>query len=260
MQIKILILGDIVGAPGRDAIKDKLRNFRTEKSIDFVIANAENSAGGLGLSAECATEIRRNGVDVITLGDHTYQRKDIGDFLDAESSWCIRPANYPRGAPGRGATVVNHPKAKIFVGNLMGRTFMSTQLDCPFQKFDQEFAAQCSEGVISIIDFHAEATSEKLAFARSVDGKVSAVVGTHTHVQTADNQKLERGTLYISDLGMTGYQGGVIGMKSEVAIARFKSGMPHSYKIAEGGGVLSGVLCDFDLQRGVGISIERILF
>jgi metallophosphoesterase (TIGR00282 family) len=260
MNVKVLFLGDVVGAPGREAISQKLAAFKVDNSIDIVIANGENASGGLGLSPESALELRRAGVDLITLGDHTYQRKEIGDFLNEHSSWCIRPANYPSGAPGRGWLVYKFKEITILLANLMGRTFMNGQLDCPFQIYERDIKQNKADAVISIVDFHAEATSEKMAFARSVDGEVSLVVGTHTHVQTADNQILEKGTLYITDLGMTGFLGGVIGMKSETAIARFKSGLPHSYKIAEGDGVLSGIIAVFDGVSGMGISIDRVLF
>lgn len=258
-ELRVLCLGDVVGRPGRRGIASTLRSLRSEHQIHCVIANGENASGGLGIDPESARELRDAGVDILTLGDHTWQRAGIGDFLEKNADWCIRPANYPPGAPGRGWTTVPLPQGKsIGVFNLLGRVYMTSPLDCPFRAADEILAGPLASCGIRICDMHAGATSEKVAMGRYLDGKVSAVFGTHTHVQTADEQLLPAGTGYISDLGMCGPADGVIGMATEVALARFLSGMHHSYKISPGGVRINGAIISVDRNTGRALSIERL--
>jgi 2',3'-cyclic-nucleotide 2'-phosphodiesterase len=195
---------------------------------------------------------------VLTLGDHTWQRKEAKPFIEDNQDWCIRPANYPKGAPGKGWTIFEKGPLKIGIFNLMGRTFINGALDCPFQTADEILSDPLNGTPVRICDKHAEATSEKFAMARHLDGRVSLQVGTHTHVQTADEQILPEGTAYITDLGMSGSPEGVIGMDAEVALARFRTGMPHAYKIAGGAGFVSGVVCEIDSATGKALSISRV--
>ena len=258
-SLHVLCLGDIVGRPGRAACRTALPVLRRTLGVDLVIANAENASGGVGIDSESAQEIHAAGADVLTLGDHTYQRKEIKQFLDEQADWCIRPANYPEGAPGRGWTVVRAGEPlKIGVFNLLGRVFFNTPLDCPFRCAEKILAGPLSGCGVRILDLHAEATSEKVAMGRFLDGRVSVVAGTHTHVQTADEQILPGGTGYLTDLGMCGSRDGVIGMDAETALARLVSGVPQSYKIASGAAVLTGLLAEIDPQSGKTLKIERI--
>lgn len=251
--IRIIFLGDVVGRPGRAALKSFLQPLRDAVGADLVIANGENAAGGAGIDPGTGHEIKSTGVDVITLGDHAFQRKGAAEFLDENSAWCIRPANLPSDTtPGRGECSVKLPDgAVVHVINLLGRVFISGTMECPFRAMQAWLAMRPRRGDgITVCDFHAEATSEKYAMARHVDGKLSLLVGTHTHVQTSDAQVLPGGTGYITDLGMTGNQGGVIGMKSDVALQRFLSPRPAPYQIAEGDGELRGIIADIDRNTG----------
>jgi metallophosphoesterase (TIGR00282 family) len=248
-SVRIIFLGDVVGRPGRAALKRFLAPLKSEVDADLVIANGENAAGGAGIDPGTAREIQGSGVDVITLGDHAFQRKGASEFLSDNYSWCIRPANLPADTtPGRGeCSVALADGTMVRVLNLLGRVFISGTMECPFRAVKSWIDRHASEGpAITICDFHAEATSEKYAMARHVDGKISLLVGTHTHVQTSDAKILPGGTGYITDLGMTGNPDGVIGMKSEVALQRFMSPRPAPYQVAEGDGVLSGIIADFD--------------
>jgi metallophosphoesterase (TIGR00282 family) len=247
--LRVVFLGDVVGRPGRAALKEHLFNLKESTSTDLVLVNGENAAGGAGIDPGTAREIKAAGVDVITLGDHSFQRKGSSEFINENSSWLIRPANLPIDTtPGKGDCVLTLADGlRVCVINLLGRVFISGTQDCPFRAVDSWLARIKSDSqVITICDFHAEATSEKYAMARHVDGRVSLLVGTHTHVKTADAQVLPAGTGYITDLGMTGNQGGVIGMKSEVALHRFLSPRPAPYEVAEGQGCLSGILADIN--------------
>jgi metallophosphoesterase (TIGR00282 family) len=251
--MRVLFLGDIVGRPGRLAVEKYVRPMRSALDIDLVVANGENAAGGAGIDAGTANEIRTSGVDVITLGDHAFQRKGVLEFLAKNATWCIRPFNLPeQTTPGKGWCSWTSPSGiKVFVCNVIGRVFMSGGYDCPFKGLDRALEEMGADSnAIVLCDMHAEATSEKLSLARYVDGRISLLVGTHTHVQTSDAQILPGGTGYITDLGMTGYPGGVIGMASHVAMKRFLSPTPAPYEIAEGEGALSGVLADIDPATG----------
>lgn len=258
-SLRIMCLGDVVGRPGRAALKRDLLNFKRDVGADLVIVNGENAAGGAGIDAGTAREIREAGADVITLGDHAFQRKGSAEFLQSNSNWCIRPFNLPTdAAPGKGSCIVEAAGGvRVAVANLLGRVFIQGTMECPFRAASRWLEGISSESLITVCDFHAEATSEKWAMARHLDGKLSLLVGTHTHVQTSDAQVLPGGTGYISDLGMTGCPGGVIGMKSSVALARFLTPCPAPYEIAEGDGVLRGVIADIDLstKRAVGIHL-----
>jgi metallophosphoesterase (TIGR00282 family) len=259
--LRVIFLGDIVGKPGRNALKKLLAPLRAEVAADLVIANGENAAGGAGIDAGTAREIKAAGVDMITLGDHAFQRKGAAEFLDENSQWCIRPANLPADAtPGQGCSSIKMADGTaVHVINLLGRVFISGTMECPFRAVDAWIASHKSGGaVITICDFHAEATSEKYAMARHIDGRLSLLVGTHTHVQTADAQVLPGGTGYITDLGMTGNQTGVIGMKSEVALRRFLSPRPAPYEVQEGEGALRGVLADIDRATGKAIGVHLL--
>lgn len=255
--MKILFVGDIVGRPGRQAVGQVLPNLREEFSVDFVIANGENSAGGMGITKETASEIFRAGADAITLGNHVWAKRDSYPYLDDESR-IIRPANYPNGVPGRGWGIFGTDRGEsIGVVNLCGRVFMEN-LDNPFSVMDRVAETLAPQTDVILVDFHAEATSEKIAFGWYMDGRVSAVIGTHTHVQTADERIMPGGTAYITDVGMTGPTDSVIGVKKDLIITRFLTQMPNKFEIAEGDTIFSAVLVDIDASTGKASRIERI--
>ncbi len=255
-SVTVLCLGDVVGRPGRGALTRGLPALREEHNVDLVIANGENAAGGTGLDPGTAREIFEAGVDIITLGDHTWQKKDLHSLLDSDQR-LVRPANYPAGAPGRGFTSVTRKGIKIGIFNLIGRVFMSQLVNCPFDAAEEIVDYHLKDCAIRIGDMHAEATSEKYALGRLLDGRVSLLFGTHTHVQTADETILPGGTAFISDLGMTGPDGGVIGMDAEVALKRFRTGMPHAYKIGQGDGVICGIVAELT-SDGKAAKITRV--
>ncbi|MCL4125265.1 UNVERIFIED_CONTAM: hypothetical protein GTU68_056325 [Idotea baltica] len=255
--LRIIFLGDIVGRVGRNAFKQGIPDIIQEYSIDLVIINAENAAGGVGLNSKTAKELIDAGADLITLGDHTWKHKDLVNFLD-QSEQCIRPGNYPDPAAGKGYTLYEFKGIKIGLMNLIGRVFIDAALDCPFKKADSFIDNNLNQADFVICDFHAEATSEKYAMAHYLDGKVSLLVGTHTHVQTADEQIFPGGMAYISDLGMTGVRQSVIGMDKDVALKRFLTGRPAAYKLAKGVPALSGVIVDISTTDFKAKSINRI--
>lgn len=257
-NFRVICIGDVVGRPGRAALKERLKSIREATNADLVVVNGENAAGGAGIDAGTAREIRDAGADIVTLGDHAFQRKGSAEFIEQNSSWCVRPLNFPENtSPGKGWCSWKAPDGtKVLVVNLMGRVFMGGALDCPFQVMNKWFRMIESEGdAITVCDMHAEATSEKWAMARHVDGRLSLVVGTHTHVQTSDAQVLPGGTGFITDLGMTGSNTGVIGMDAQVALQRFMGPKPAPYEIAEGDGFIRGVVADIDRvsRKAVGI-------
>lgn len=255
--MNILFVGDIVGKPGRQAILQILPNLRDELSIDFVIANGENAAGGMGITRETASDIFRAGADVITLGNHVWAKRDSYEYINEESR-IVRPANYPNGAPGRGWAVYHTDRGgAVGIANVCGRVFME-HLDNPFTIMDRVIETLKHQSDVILVDFHAEATSEKIAFGWYVDGRVAAVIGTHTHVQTADERILPNGTAYITDVGMTGPVDSVIGVKKDLIISRFLTQMPSKFEIAEGEMIFSAVLMDIDSSTGKALSIERI--
>lgn len=254
--MKVLFIGDIMGEPGRRAIARTLHKVVAQHAVDLVIGNGENAAGGFGITPELASELFEMGLAAITLGNHAWDRKEILDFIRGEPR-LLRPANYPEGTPGSGSLVVETPGGeRVAVLQLMGRVYMPT-LDCPFQVARREVGRLKQETRAIIVDMHGEATSEKMAMGHFLDGDVSAVVGTHTHVQTADEQILSKGTAYITDIGMTGPVHSVIGIKKELAIEKFVTGMPRRFEVASGPAVLSAVLIELDPTVGKAVSIQR---
>jgi 2',3'-cyclic-nucleotide 2'-phosphodiesterase len=254
--MKILFIGDIVGKPGRRAVRELLPGIVEESRIDFVIANCENSAAGFGVTADIVEELYEAHIDVLTSGNHIWDKKEVLEFVD-EYETLIRPANYPEGAPGQGSVVVSTPGG-IAVGvlNLAGRVFMSP-LDCPFRTADREIAALSRRAKIIIVDMHAEATSEKIAMGWYLDGRVSAVLGTHTHVQTADERILPGGTAYITDVGMTGPFDSVIGIRKDSIMQRFLMQIPNKFDVAKGDIRLQGVIVEIS-PDGRAIGFERL--
>ena len=251
--MRILMIGDIIGKPGRRAVRSILGDLRREHSIDMVIANGENVAGGFGITLDTAYELLESGVDVITSGNHIWDQKEIIPHLD-EGLPILRPANYPD-APGRGYLI----QEDVMVMNLMGGVFMPA-LDCPFRtasRLLKESGREDVPGVI-IVDFHAEATSEKQSMGWYLDGRVSAVLGTHTHVGTVDARIMPKGTAYLSDVGMTGPVDSVIGSEPEDVLTRFLTGMPHRLAVAGGPVKMNSVLLDIDTETGRARSIERL--
>jgi metallophosphoesterase (TIGR00282 family) len=255
--MKVFFIGDIVGSPGREALKKVLKGFRKENGIDVVIANGENAAGGSGLTPAIAEELFGSGIDILTSGDHVWKKKEIYDFLE-KTNKLVRPANYPRGVPGKGSTVVDvEGVGKIGVVNIIGRVFMDA-VDCPFDRVREEIENVRKETPVVIVDMHAEATSEKVAMGWYLDGAVSAVIGTHTHVQTADEKILPNGTAYITDCGMTGPYDSVIGRKKEQILTRFITQLPTRFELASEGVEMHGVIVEIDGQTGKATGIERV--
>jgi len=257
-MLKILFIGDIVGSPGREAIKKILPQLKEEYALDFVIANAENSAGGSGITPKICMELFDYGIDVITSGDHIWRKKEVFEIIDKDFR-ILRPLNLPIVSPGRGSGVykLKDRETKIAVINLLGRVFMEP-VDCPFQRVQQEIEKISLETKIIIVDMHAEATSEKVALGWYLDGLVSAVIGTHTHVQTADERILKQGTAYITDVGMTGGLDSVIGRRIDSVIKRFVSGIPQRFEVAQENVNLQAVVIQIDERTSKAISIERI--
>lgn len=251
------MVGDVVGKQGRQAILDYVPTLRTERRIDCVVVNGENAAGGIGITPDITrTLLDTGGVDVITLGNHAWGKREIFPYLDQEPR-LLRPANYPEGAPGRGYGVFSSPKGMVGVISLQGRTFMET-VDDPFRYVDSLIETISHKTKVILIDFHAEATSEKMAFGWYVDGRASAVVGTHTHIQTADARLLPEGTAYITDVGMTGTPDSVIGVDKEIVIQKFLSGLPTRFEVAEGAAQFNAVLIELIPETGRATAIERI--
>jgi metallophosphoesterase (TIGR00282 family) len=256
-KVKILFIGDIVGEPGRRAVKELLPRLRRQHELDIVIANGENSAGGSGITPKTAEEIFSAGVNVITSGDHLWDQKEVMGLLQNESRF-VRPLNYPQGTPGQGSLVYQMPsQAPVAVLNLQGRTFMP-DLENPFTYARAEVERLRQKAQIIFVDFHAEATSEKIALGRMLDGQVSAFIGTHTHVQTADEQIFPGGTAYLTDAGFTGPHNSVIGRDIEPVVKRFLTLQPQRFTVAETGIKLQGAIVDIDEMTGHARSIQRI--
>lgn len=255
--MKILFIGDIVGKNGRQVVRNLLPNLLEKYKLDMVIANGENAAGGFGITEKTAAELFETGIHIITTGNHIWDKKEAIPYI-AKENRILRPINYPPNTPGVGSIIFTLPsKEKIAVINVSGRVFMNT-LDCPFRTAKDEIENLKKSTNIIIIDFHAEATSEKVAFGYYMDGLASAVIGTHTHVQTADEKILPGGTAYITDVGMTGPQASVIGIEKEQIIERFLSQMPRKYNVAGGKGLLSAVVIEIDSKSGRATAIERL--
>lgn len=256
-KIKVLFIGDIVGKPGRVAVRELLPRLVGRYSPDIVIANGENAAGGFGITPDIADELMGLQVDVITSGNHIWDKKEVYEYLGAERR-LLRPANYPQGSPGAGSGVYECPSgAKVGVVNLMGRVFMDC-LESPFVTGAELVRKLRETTQIIIVDFHAETTSEKMALGWHLDGLASALVGTHTHVQTADERVLAGGTAFITDAGMTGPIDSVIGMKKEIILERFLTHMPVRFDVATKNVELQGVFITIDAASGKAVSIERI--
>lgn len=254
--MKILFIGDIVGDPGRKTVARLVPQLVRERGVDCVIANAENAAGGFGVTPNVARELFASGVHVLTSGNHIWDKKEIIDYIKQEPR-LLRPANYPPGSPGNGSVVVTTASGeKVGVVQVMGRVAMPT-LDCPFRAARREIDALRRETSIVIVDMHAEATSEKMAMGWYLDGDVSGVFGTHTHVQTADERILPKGTAYLTEVGMVGPNDSVIGVTKELSIEKFLTHMPRRFAVAPGPCVFSAVLIEAD-QAGQAASIERL--
>ena len=253
--MRILFIGDVVGNPGRKAVREILPRLKMEMEIEFTVANVENAAGGAALTEKIVRELRDYGIDVMTGGNHTWDKREVLSFID-KYEWLLRPANYPEGVPGKGFGVYTSDTGlKVSVVNLIGRLFVGS-FDCPFRKAD-EILKSLEPGVI-LVDFHAETTSEKQALGHYLDGRVSAVIGTHTHVQTSDERILKRGTAYITDAGMSGGLYGVIGIKKEQAIDRFLYQIPQRFEPSKDMIGLEGVYLEVDPKTGKATRIERI--
>lgn len=255
--MKILFIGDIIGKPGRRALKEGLPDLVNKLKIDFVIANAENAAGGFGITRSICEEILSLGVNVLTSGNHIWDKKEAVTYIGKENR-LLRPANYPEEAPGNGSIVMNTPSGeKIAVLNLSGRIFMN-QTNCPFKVSKKEIPALKKLTKTIIVDFHGEATSEKSAIGWFLDGDVSAVLGTHTHVQTADEKILPKGTAFITDVGMTGPVCSIIGVKKEQIINKFITQIPTRFETATGESMLSSVVVEINTKTGRAASIQRL--
>jgi len=256
--MRILILGDVVGRPGRKAIRDLVPPFVKDEKIDLVIANAENAAGGMGVDIKSAEELFSSGVHVLTSGNHIWKKKEIYSYLE-NHDYLIRPANYPNGAPGRGWVEWQSEKGqRVLIVNLQGRVFMPSHVDDPFRCVDAILKEHGRLARVVIVDMHAEATSEKCAMGWFLDGRVSVVYGTHTHVQTADERILPRGTAYITDLGMCGPLDSVIGIERDLVIEGFLSQLPRQFAVAKENVALQGIVLETDESTGKALDIRRI--
>lgn len=255
--MRIMLVGDVVGRAGRRAFRTITPRLRSEHRIDVVIVNGENSAGGKGFTRKALDELYAGGADVVTAGNHVWDKKDVFDFVDDEP-FLVRPANYPDGAPGKGWCIFPFKAVNVAVMNLSGRSFMPA-LDCPFQKADEMLAEIADQADVIVLDFHAETTSEKLAMGHYLDGRADIVVGTHTHVQTADAQILPGGTAYITDLGMVGAHDSILGVRKEIVIQKFRTGMPVRFEMAEGAAEYAAVIVDIDPSGRCASQIERVL-
>ena len=256
--MKLLFIGDIVGSPGRKAVAELLPGLRTRHGLDVVVANGENSAGGNGITPDTAAEIYAAGVDVITCGDHLWDQKEVETLLHEESRF-VRPVNYPAGTPGQGSTVVERDGLPtVGVINAQGNTFMRGELDNPFRRVKEEVKKLAPVAPVILLDFHAEATSEKIAMARMLDGVISVVVGTHTHVQTADEFIFPGGTAFLCDAGFTGPHDGVLGREWEPVVERFLTSQPRRFPVAKDRVLLQGLIVEVDGATGKALSVERV--
>jgi len=256
--VKILFIGDIVGSPGRRAVKEILPNLQHKHGLDIVIANGENSAGGNGITPDIAQELFGYGVHAITMGDHLWDQKEVMELLQNEPRF-VRPLNYPSGTPGKGSALLKvRDLPPVAVMQAQGRTFMQPPLENPFTLAMEEAKWLRQHTNIIFVDFHAEATSEKIAFGRMLDGQVSAVIGTHTHVQTADEQIFPGGTAYLTDAGFTGPHESVLGREIQPVLQRFRTSMPQRFEIARNDIKLHGAVVEIDNATGKALRIERV--
>ncbi len=257
--MRILFIGDIVGRPGRDLVRDHLQALVDHHQVDFVIANAENAAAGFGITREIGDQLLDYGVEVMTSGNHIWDKKEALSYIGAEAR-LLRPANYPAGAPGNGSYLARTRDGRsVGVVNVMGRVFM-LNIDDPFAVVLREIEALKQRTRVVFVDFHAEATSEKMAMGWHLDGKVTAVVGTHTHVQTADERILPKGTAFLTDVGMTGPHDSIIGVEVEAALGRFLTALPVKFETATGNPRLNAVIVEADEQTGRATDIERLSY
>ncbi len=254
--MKILCVGDLVGKGGLDKLRKDLKIIQEAENIDFTIVNGENVASGMGMTKKDYNELCKLNIDVITMGNHTWGKMDIFNFINENN--IVRPANYSKGVPGHGYTIIEKNNKKIAVINLIGRTDMPVLSENPFNCIDKILNKIQDEVDIIIVDFHAEATAEKIAMGYYLDGRVNAIFGTHTHVQTADEKILKNGTAYITDIGMTGPQDSVIGMDKDVSIKRFVTSLPEKYRVAEGDCTINGIVIEIDNESCKTMSIYRI--
>ena len=255
--MKFIFLGDVVGEPGRDTIRAAIPLLRERYKPDFFVVNGENAAGGNGITPRLAIELMRAGADVVTLGDHAWDQREIVPYFSTEPR-LLRPLNFPAGTPGYGSVIVGGNGMKLGVINILGRTFMGPQVDNPFLMIEAEIEKLKGETSCIMVDFHAEATSEKIAFGRAVDGLVTLVVGTHTHVQTADDQILPGGTAYLTDAGFSGPHDSVIGRDVASVIQKYRTLLPNRFYIARGGLQADGIFVEADPVTGHAIRVERI--
>lgn len=256
--MRILFVGDVVGSPGREMINDYLPRLKKKYKPTVTIINGENAAGGKGITKKIYSGLLQAGGQVVTLGNHAWDNREIFEFIE-EVENIVRPANFPKGTPGVGYKILTVNKASVGIVNLQGRTFLPP-LDCPFQKAEEIINELKKQTNIIFVDFHAEATSEKQAMGWFLDGQVSAVVGTHTHVQTADNRILPKGTAYLSDVGMTGPYDGILGVETEAVLKKFTTGLPVRFEVPkQGRKQLSAVIIDIDEKTGMAKDIRRVL-
>ena len=255
-MLRILFLGDVVGEPGRRAVIDLVPVLKREYELDFVIVNGENSAGGRGITPKITIDLLRAGAAVVTTGDHIWDQKEILPYIDTEPR-LLRPINYPEGTPGQGYVILETAKGKVGVLNVQGRTFTQPILENPFRAIDEAVTKMRQETPVIFVDVHAETTSEKIAVGRFLDGRVSAVVGTHTHVQTADEQIFPGGTAFLCDAGMCGPTESILGREIEPIVMRFITNMPVNFPVAKGPVGLSGALLEIDETTGRATKIER---
>src|SRR5215470_2901428 len=256
-MLRLLFLGDIIGEPGRRAVVETLPRLKKEWGVDFVIVNGENAAAGRGITGRISIDLLRAGVAVITTGDNIWDQKEVVSSIQTEPR-LLRPINYPPGTPGRGSIVLETAKGKIGVINVQGRTFMQPSLENPFRIAEEEVRSLRLETHVIFVDVHAETTSEKIALGRFLDGKVSAVAGTHTHVQTADEQIFPGGTAFICDVGMCGPTESVLGREIQPIVQRFYSSMPINFPVAKGEVKLHGLLVDINEETGRALSVRRV--
>ena len=256
--MKLLFIGDVVGSPGRKALAELLPGLRAQHGLDVVVANGENSAGGNGITPDTAAEIYAAGGDVITRGDHLWDQKEVEILLDEDPRF-VRPVNYPAGTPGQGSTVIERVgQPTVGVINAQGNTFMRGELDNPFRSVKEEMKKLAPVAPVILLDFHAEATSEKIAMARMLDGHVSVVVGTHTHVQTADEFIFPGGTAFLCDAGFTGPHDSVLGRDWEPVVERFLTSQPRRFPVAKDRVLLQGLMVEVDGATGKALTVERV--
>lgn len=255
-MLRILFLGDVVGEPGRRAVIDLVPELKKEYELDFVVVNGENSAGGRGITPKITIDLLRAGVAVVTTGDHIWDQKEIFNYIDTEPR-LLRPINYPEDTPGQGSVILETAKGKVGVINVQGRTFMQPPLENPFRALDATLAAMRLETSVIFVDVHAETTSEKIAIGRFLDGRVSAVVGTHTHVQTGDERIFPGGTAFLCDAGMCGPTESILGREIAPIINRFVTNLPVTFPVAKGPVAINGAIIDVDESTGKALAIKR---